>query len=95
MAAKVEAISKIKRRYPKEWLLLTNVVADKLTRPIKGKLVAHSKNRDDIYDRLKRVHGNMAVEYAGDIPTDLVFIPELRVGRLVGRAERPMERTIS
>ena len=75
MAAKVEEISKIKRRYPKEWLLLTNVVADKLTRPIKGRLVAHSKNRDDIYDRLTRTRaGSVCVEYTGKIPKDLVVV---------------------
>lgn len=48
MAERVQPISTLKRRYPKEWLLLTHVTADELTRPIKGKLVAHSKNRDDI-----------------------------------------------
>ena len=75
MAAKVEDIAKIKRRYPKEWLLLTNVVADELTRPIKGRLGAHSKNRDDIYDRLARVRaGSVCVEYTGKIPKDLVVV---------------------
>ena len=74
MAAKVEDIAKIKRRYPKEWLLLTNVVADELTRPIKGRLVAHSKNRDDIYDRLRYVREGFAIEYTGKIPKDLVVI---------------------
>ena len=75
MAAKVEEISKIKRRYPKEWLLLTNVVADKLTRPIKGRLVAHSKNRDDIYDHLTHIRaGSVCIEYTGKIPKDLVVV---------------------
>ena len=75
MAAKVEEISKIKRRYPKEWLLLTNVVADQLTRPMKGRLVAHSKDRDDIYDRLTRIRARSAcVEYTGKIPKDLVVV---------------------
>ena len=75
MAAKVEDIVRIKRRYPKEWLLLTHVVADDLTRPIKGKLVAHSKNRDDIYDRLSRVRAKSAcVTYTGKIPKDLVVV---------------------
>ena len=74
MAAKVENITKIKRRYPKEWLLLTNVVADELTRPMKGKLVAHSKNRDEIYARLKQVHGKISIEYAGSIPKDLFVV---------------------
>ena len=74
MAGKIELISRVKKRYPKEWLLLTNVVADELTRPIKGKLVAHSKNRDEIYARLKQVHGKIAVEYTGDIPKDLFVV---------------------
>jgi len=74
MIAKVEDIAKIKRRYPKEWLLLTNVTADKLTHPVKGKLVAHSKNRDDIYSRLPRIRGSSCVVYTGKIPKDLVVI---------------------
>lgn len=75
MAARIEPISKLKRRYPKEWLLLTNVVADELTCPIKGTLVAHSKNRDDIYGRLRHLRGKgFAIEYTGKIPKDLVVI---------------------
>ena len=75
MAKRVEALSGLKRRYPKEWLLLTNVVADELTRPIKGKLVAHSKNRDDIYDRLARIRAkSVSIEYTGKIPKDLVVV---------------------
>lgn len=75
MAKRVEALSKLKRRYPKEWLLLTDVVADELTRPIKGKLVAHSKNRDDIYDRLAHTRAkSVSVEYTGNVPKDLVVV---------------------
>ena len=75
MAKHVEALSTLKRRYPKEWLLLTNVVADNLTRPIKGKLVAHSKNRDDIYDRLAHIRAkSVSIEYTGKIPKDLVVV---------------------
>ncbi len=75
MAKQVQEIAKLKRRYPKEWLLLTNVVADELTRPIKGKLVAHSKNRDDIYDRLAHIRArSVSVEYTGKVPKDLVVV---------------------
>jgi len=74
MTKRLESLSTLKRRYPKEWLLLTNVVADELTRPIKGRLVAHSKNRDDIYDRLRTVRGGFAIEYTGRIPRDLIVI---------------------
>lgn len=74
MSIRVETISSLKRRYPNEWLLLTNITADSLTRPVKGKLVAHSKNRDDIYNRLSKVRGGFAIEYTGEIPKDLVVI---------------------
>ncbi|MBI3324574.1 MAG: hypothetical protein HYZ92_04770 [Candidatus Omnitrophica bacterium] len=53
---------------------MTHVTADDLTRPIKGRLVAHSKNRDDIYDRLRTVRGGFAIEYTGSIPRDLIVI---------------------
>ena len=72
---RVQRLSALKRRYPKEWLLLTNVVADELTRPIKGKLVAHSKNRDDIYDRLAHIRAkSVSIEYTGRVPKDLVVV---------------------
>ena len=75
MTKRVQSIRSLKRRYPKEWLLLTNVVADELTRPIKGKLVAHSKSRDDIYERLAHVRAkSFCIEYTGEIPKDLVVI---------------------
>lgn len=72
---RVQTLSALKRRYPKEWLLLTDVTADELTRPVKGKLILHSKNRDDIYDRLSRVRAKSAcVTYTGEIPKDLVVV---------------------
>jgi hypothetical protein len=74
MAKQVQTISALKKQYPKEWLLLTHVTADTLTRPIKGRLVAHSKNRDEIYDRLGRVRGSVCITYTGKIPKDLVVI---------------------
>ena len=75
MKTRVQSLAALKRRYPKEWLLLTHVVADELTRPIKGKLVAHSKNRDEIYDRLAHVRaGSACIEYTGKIPKDLVVV---------------------
>lgn len=75
MAERIQPISTLKKRYPKEWLLLTHVTADELTRPIKGKLVAHSKNRDDIYDRLSHLRArSMCITYTGPIPKDLIVI---------------------
>ena len=74
MAERVQTITSLKRRYPKEWLLLTHVVTDELTRPIQGKLVAHSKNRDEIYDRLSKMRGKLGVLYTGEIPRKLAVL---------------------
>ena len=75
MKLRVQSMGALKRRYPKEWLLLSHVVADAQTRPIKGRLVAHSKNRDEIYARLGRTRGkSLGVEYTGDTPKDLVVV---------------------
>ncbi len=75
MSERVQEIVKLKRRYPKEWILLTHVVTDALTHPVKGKLVAHSKNRDDIYERLRHLRAkSVAIEYTGEIPKDLIVI---------------------
>jgi hypothetical protein len=74
MAERVQPISTLKRRYPKEWLLLTHVVTDELTHPVKGKLVAHSKNRDEIYDRLSKMRGKLGVFYTGEIPRKLAVL---------------------
>ena len=74
MAERVQTIATLKRRYPKEWLLLTHVVTDELTRPVRGKLVAHSKNRDEIYDRLSKMRGKLGVLYTGEIPRKLAVL---------------------
>jgi hypothetical protein len=75
MAERVQTMTSLKRRYPKEWLLLTHVTADELTRPIRGKLVAHSKNRDDIYDRLSHLRAkSTCITYTGPIPKDLAVV---------------------
>ena len=72
---RTRTVSALKRRYPKEWLLLTNVVADETTHPVKGRLVAHSKNRDEIYEQLSRLRGkDFCIEYTGSIPKDLVVV---------------------
>ena len=75
MAQRLQKVATLRRRYPKEWLLLSNVVADTQTQPIKGKLVAHSKNRDDIYDKLSHVRAkSLCIEYTGKIPKDLAVL---------------------
>lgn len=93
MAQRMQSLSTLKRRYPKEWLLLTNVVADELTRPIKGKLVAHSETRDNVYVRLGQIRSkSLCIEYTGDMPKDLIIVFSGYPGRITRSSDFPSKR---
>ena len=42
-------IEEIKQRYPDEWVMVADYVLDEATTtPLRGKVVKHSKNRDEV-----------------------------------------------
>jgi len=63
-------IEEIKKQYKDEWVLVEVLEEDELNSPIKVKLIAHSKNRDDIYDKLEGIESkkHIATFYTGEIP---------------------------
>lgn len=65
-----ESIQVIRRRYPAEWLLIDVRKLDAATTtPTHGRLLAHSKHRDVIYDRLLTTRVQLPlVTYAADTP---------------------------
>lgn len=73
---KKEDMDSLRKRYEGEWLLLSDVEIDEIQRPIKGILIAHSKRKADIYNRLLETaeEDRIAIEYAGDIPKDYVVM---------------------
>ena len=66
----LEEIERLKKLYKGEWLLLTDCKIDRKSVPIKGILVAHSKDRNEIYSKLKDYSGNLCIEYSGELPED-------------------------
>ena len=53
-----QAIDDIRKRFRREWLLIAVDRMDPRTQvPSRGRLLAHSPHRDDIYDRLSKVKG--------------------------------------
>lgn len=59
-------------RYKGEWLLIAYAELDDEMNVIRGEVLAHSPDRDEIYRELLSVKGkSVAVEYAGLIPEDL------------------------
>ncbi len=63
-------IEEIKEKYKDEWVLVEVLAEDELNRPLKVKLIIHSKNRDDIYEELDNVENrrHVATFYTGKIP---------------------------
>lgn len=62
-------IEELKRQYKDEWVLVEVLEEDEQSRPVEVRLIAHSKNRDDIYDKLKETKGIDTFQfYTGEIP---------------------------
>ncbi len=62
-------IEKIKSKYKDEWVLIEVLEKDEYNHPTKGNLIAHSKNRDDIYSALKKTKGKHTFQFwTGEIP---------------------------
>ena len=64
----IATIEEFESRYNDEWVLVEVLEEDELNRPKKGKLIAHSKRRDDVYDIMKTIKGHTAVFFAGAVP---------------------------
>ena len=57
MISRTEPIEKLRQRFKREWLLIRVVETQKTTSvPLRGTLVAHSKDRDEILRRSIAIH---------------------------------------
>lgn len=62
-------IDEIKERYKDEWVLIEVVKTNELGEPIEGNVIAHSKNRDETYEAMKKTQArDIAHFYTGKIP---------------------------
>lgn len=68
MKTKRLKISTIKRKYHDQWVLLADYRLNELNEPLDGVVVEHSKNRDTIYDSLKKYSESLCIYYAGRLP---------------------------
>jgi hypothetical protein len=93
-------LDEIRKRYRNEWVLVEFSKLDKDLRVKAGKVIAHAPNKDDIYKALLDTRGkNVAVEYCGKIPEDVVvmfcwFLPMRQSSHLAGYRIFPSWRTI-
>lgn len=63
-------IEEIKKRYKDEWVLLRVLRLDELDRPVEGEVIAHSKVREEIYEKQRKAKGDIALLYTGEIPKE-------------------------
>jgi hypothetical protein len=69
MVRKMKTIEEIKRKFKGEWVLVEVLEKDELNQPRKGRVIAHSKNRDDTYDAMTRIKAKYLYHfYTGEIP---------------------------
>ncbi len=63
------SIEQIKERFKDEWVLVEVLEKDALNQPVKGKVIAHSRDRDDTYDAMKKTKAkDISHFYTGKIP---------------------------
>jgi hypothetical protein len=73
----VEVLSfeEIQHRYDGEWVLVAYTALDENLRLISGEVVAHSQERDVVYEALsQRGSRGMAIECFVKVPDDMAFI---------------------
>ncbi len=72
---RILTMKQLEARYSGEWVLLVNPVHNKQMEVIKGEMVFHSKNRDEVYKRAhERRDPHTAIFYVGKLPEDLVVV---------------------
>lgn len=68
-------LAEIEERFPSEWILVADPEVDEELEVIRGKVICHSKDRDEV-DRtaIKLRPKSAAYLYTGTIPEDAVII---------------------
>lgn len=69
-------IAEIRDRYPSEWVLIADPESDDQWNALRGQILAHSPEREEIDKALsgfKQIQ-SISIEYTGPIPSDYVVI---------------------
>lgn len=76
---KVLSLSEIEEQFDSEWVLIENPVenpeTDENLNVKQGKVLWHSKNRDEVYRKAREIHpGHSAILFIGQLPDDAAII---------------------
>ena len=61
-------IEKLRKKYRDEWLLIRVTAVGREQQPLEGELLAHSKDRDEIYRAQLRLKKDLYITYTGKMP---------------------------
>ncbi len=61
-------LQEIHERFRDEWVLVRVLEEDELGQPLRGQVVAHSPDREEIYAAQRRLRGDLALFHTGEIP---------------------------
>ena len=72
---KILSLEEIFSLYPDEWVLIVNPELDEELNVIRGEVLAHATERDEIYSKLSLRNGkSVAIEYTGSIPDNIAVM---------------------
>lgn len=75
MGNKMLSMEEIEGKYKDEWVLIEYEELDDKLNVKKGKVIAHSSCREEIYACLSETKGkDIAIEYVGKFPEDLAVM---------------------
>jgi len=63
---KPEKIEAIRKRIKDEWLLIEVTKVDKINQAVEGRLLAHTEDRDEIWQRFREHEGDLLVIFSGE-----------------------------
>jgi hypothetical protein len=66
--------AKLKTKYPNQWLLLKDFELDAATSVRNGRVLAHSKDRDEIHRALRKHSGDLCIHFTGSLPPDTAVV---------------------
>jgi len=64
---KPEKVENIKKRIKDEWLLIDVTKVNKYNQSLEGRLLAHTKDRDEIWQRFSEHKGDLLVMFSGEL----------------------------
>jgi hypothetical protein len=65
----------IKKNFENQWVLLEVEKVDENFNPLEGEVLAHSKDKDEIYQKLLKIKPKeFSIEYTGEVPEDLAVV---------------------